>query len=272
VNLVGAIGALVALMVAARPADKTHPYGHTKAEYFSSGLEGGLILVAAIGIAYAAIDRLLNPAQLESIGLGVGASLLATLINFVVGRTLLKVGREEDSIVLEADGRHLMTDVVTSIGVVAGVGLVGLTGWLWLDPVVALLVALNIVFEGGKLVKRSIDGLVDRALPPEEEARIRQVIERVIAETGKGQLKYHGLRSRKSGSLRFVDLHLLTPGSWTVQQSHEHAETIEQALRAEFKEMQALIHIEPIEDPRAFGDNWEDIQAQNTNQKTQSDS
>lgn len=258
VNLVGASAALIALIIAARPADKTHHYGHTKIEYFSSGLEGGLILVAAVAIGWTAVGRLLNPEALESVGFGLGVSLAATLVNFVVARVLLRVGREEDSIALEADGKHLMTDVFTSLGVVVGVVLVAITGWLWLDPVVALLVALNIIFEGGKLVKRSIDGLIDRALPQEEEQKIRELIADEIASAGEKKLTYHGLRTRKSGSLRFIDFHLLTPGDWPVWQAHEVAEKIETGLEQQFKELEVTIHIEPVEDPRAYKDNWED--------------
>ncbi len=257
VNLAGASVALLALTIAARPADKTHHYGHNKVEYFSSGLEGGLILVAAGAIIWTAVDRLLHPAQLESVGIGLGVSLVATLVNFIVARILLKVGRQEDSIVLEADGKHLMTDVVTSVGVVIGVVMVALTGWLWLDPVVALAVAANIIFEGGKLVKRSLSGLADPSLAKEDEDQIRGIIESVIAQSENKSLQYHGLRTRKSGSFRFIDLHLLTPGEWTVRQSHEYSEAIEAKIRAQFKEVETTIHIEPLDDPRSYGDNWE---------------
>lgn len=258
VNLVGATAALIAVIIAARPADKTHRYGHTKVEYFSSGFEGGLILVAAVAIIWAAIDRLLHPSALESVGLGLGVSLAATLVNFIVARVLLRIGRQEDSIVLEADGKHLMTDVVTSVGVVFGVIMVAITGWLWLDPVVAIAVALNIIFEGGKLVKRSLEGLSDKSLPEEDEVQIRQVIESVIAPVKALGLTYHGLRTRKSGSARFIDLHLLTPGDWTVRQSHEYTVAIEAGIKERFKEVETTIHVEPLDDPRAYGDNWED--------------
>jgi cation diffusion facilitator family transporter len=258
VNLAGASVALLALTIAARPADKTHPYGHNKVEYFSSGLEGGMILVAAGAITWTAVDRLRHPAQLESIGIGLGISLAATLVNFTVARILLKVGRQEDSIVLEVDGKHLMTDVVTSVGVVVGVVLVGFTSWLWLDPVVALAVAANIIFEGGKLVKRSLNGLADPALPIEEEEQIRGIIESVLNQSENQSLKYHGLRTRKSGSARFIDLHLLTPGEWTVSQSHEYSEAIEAKIKVQFKEVETTIHVEPLDDSRSYDDNWED--------------
>lgn len=264
VNLVGASAALVALIIAARPADQTHSYGHTKAEYLSSGLEGGLILVAAVAIAWAGIQRLMHPAPLESLGLGLGVSMAATLVNLVVARVLLRVGREEDSIALEADGKHLMTDVATSVGVIGGLGLVWVTGWLWLDPVVALLVAANIVREGGGLVKRSIDGLMDKALPHEEETVIRSILDGVIA--GQANIRYHGLRTRKSGNLRFIDLHLLVPGEWTVRYSHEYCETIEKALSDRYKGVKTLIHVEPLEDPRSYGDNWEEEHQKKANE------
>lgn len=258
VNLAGASAALVALIIAARPADRTHPYGHTKAEYFSSGLEGGLILVAAIAIGWTALQRLLQPAPIESAGFGLGISLVATLINFLVARVLLKVGQEMDSIALEADGKHLMTDVFTSLGVGAGVILVALTGWLWLDPLIALAVAANIIFEGSKLVGRSIDGLLDHALPDEEEILIKNLIETELAQIGEKALTYHGLRTRKSGGNRFIELHLLTPGEWSVRQAHDISEQVETKLKQRFREAEVTTHIEPIDDPRSYGDNWED--------------
>ena len=258
VNLIGASAALISIILAARMADKTHHFGYTKIEYFSSGLEGGLIMVAAVTIAWAAINRLIHPVALESVGLGLVVSLVATLINFIVAQVLLRVGRQEDSIALEADGKHLMTDVFTSIGVVLGVVLVTLTGWLWLDGVVALAVAVNIIFEGGKLVKRSLDGLLDRAIPEAEETQIRTVIESIIGRDNREWLKYHGLRTRKSGSLRFIDFHLLTPGDWTVRAAHEYSEAIEAGIRAKFRDVETTIHVEPVDDPRAYGDTWED--------------
>jgi cation diffusion facilitator family transporter len=256
VNLVGASAALLALTIAARPADKSHQYGHQKVEYFSSGLEGGLILVAAGAIIWTALNRLFHPAALESVDIGLGVSLVATIINFVVARILLRVGQREDSIALEADGKHLMTDVVTSVGVVLGVILVAITGWLWLDPAIALAVAANIIFEGGKLVQRSLSGLSDPALPAEEENQVRAAIQSVIGLSN-SPMKYHGLRARKSGSIRFIDFHLLTPSDWTVRQAHEYAETIEAKIKEIFKEVELTIHIEPLDDPRAYGDTWE---------------
>lgn len=256
VNLLGAVVALIALTIAARPADREHHYGHTKVEYFSSGLEGGLILVAAVAVGWAAVDRLITPAPLQEIGLGLGVSMVATVINFVVARRLLHVGHAEDSIALEADGKHLMTDVITSVGVVFGLALVWLTGWLWLDPLLAIAVAINIVREGWHMVRRSIDGLIDRSLPEEDLATIRSVID-TVAKAHHSELDFHGLRTRKSGRVKFVELHLLTPGEWTVSQAHDVAHEIEDSLRGTFRNLEASIHIEPIEDPRAYEDSWE---------------
>lgn len=256
VNLVGAIVALMALNIASRPADKEHHYGHTKIEYFSSGLEGGLILVAAVAVIWTAVTRLLEPVSIDQIHLGVGVSLIATIINYVVARHLLKVSLEEESIALEADGKHLMTDVVTSIGVVLGVLLVGATNWLWLDPLLAIGVAINIIYEGSSLVRRSVDGLIDRSLSSQEEQKITSAIRSSI-EKLKADVRYHGLRTRKSGSARFVELHLLTPGDWTVTEAHDVADEIERCIKREFRQIETSIHIEPLEDPRAYGDTWE---------------
>lgn len=256
VNLVGAVVALIALTIAARPADREHHYGHTKIEYFSSGLEGGLILVAAVAVMWAAITRLLSPEPLEQIGVGMIVSLGATAINYFVARRLLKVGKLEESIALEADGKHLMTDVATSLGVLAGLLLVMFTDWLWLDPVIAIAVAINIIFEGSRIVRRSMDGLIDRSLTPEEEATIIKAIDDSIRETS-SEVKYHGIRTRKSGSARFMEMHLLTPGEWTVTRAHDVAEEIERCIKRQFREIQTSIHIEPIEDPRAYNDTWD---------------
>jgi cation diffusion facilitator family transporter len=256
VNLVGAVVALIALTIAARPADREHHYGHTKIEYFSSGLEGGLILFAAVAVVWAAIDRLMNPAPIEQLNVGLIVSLAATAINYIVARRLLRVAKTEDSIALEADGKHLMTDVVTSLAVVAGLILIVITNWLWLDPVIAIGVAINIIFEGGRIVRRSMDGLIDRSLTDEEEARIIKAIDASIKEMSE-DVKYHGIRTRKSGSARFMEMHLLTPGDWTVTRAHDIAEEIERCIKREFREIQTSIHIEPIEDPRAYNDTWD---------------
>jgi cation diffusion facilitator family transporter len=250
VNLVAACAMLVALTIAARPADEDHPYGHDKAEYFSSGLEGGLILIAAAGIAVAAIDRLLHPRAIEQMGVGLGISAAASIVNFVVARVLLAAGRQHDSITLEADAHHLMTDVWTSAGVIVGVGAVALTGWAWLDPAVALAVAANIVWTGLDLLRRSALGLMDTALPAEELAVIHAVLEQHQA----GGMRYHALRTRRSGARRFVSMHVLVPGAWTVRRGHDVAESIERKVRERLANTTITIHLEPLEDPRAWDD------------------
>ncbi len=244
VNLTAAIVAFTAISIAARPPDTSHHYGHEKAEYFSSGLEGGLILAAAAGIIYAALPRLFHPAPLHNVDVGLLIALAASLVNLVVARILLHVGRQVDSIALVADAEHLMTDVWTSVGVVVGVALTWLTGWYILDPLIALAVALHIVTVGIQLVRRSIEGLMDRALPAEEIA----LIQRVIAEEAGPETPYHALRTRKSGPRRFVELHLLVPGTLTVKQAHDLAERIEQRLRRELPNSVVTIHVEPVED------------------------
>ncbi len=256
VNLVGAVVALIALTIAARPADREHHYGHTKIEYFSSGLEGGLILVAAVAVMWAAIARLLAPAPIEQLNIGLIISLAATAINYFVARRLLRVALAEDSIALEADGKHLMTDVVTSLGVIGGLVLVMATNWLWLDPVIAIGVAINIIFEGSRIVRRSMDGLIDRSLTTEEETKIIKAIDDSIGMF-RSDVKYHGIRTRKSGSARFMEMHLLTPGDWSVTQAHDIAEEIERSIKRQFREIQTSIHIEPVEDPRAYHDTWD---------------
>ena len=250
VNLVSACAMLIALTIAARPADEDHPYGHDKAEYFSSGLEGGLILIAAVGIAWAAIDRLLHPRALEQMGFGLALALVASAVNFAVARVLLAASRQHDSITLEADARHLMTDVWTSVGVIAGVGAVAVTGWGWLDPAVALGVALNIVWTGLDLLRRSALGLMDTALPVEEQDVIRGILDPYCVDG----IHYHALRTRRSGARRFVSMHLLVPGAWTVRRGHDLAESIEEKVRRRLANTILTIHLEPLEDPRALDD------------------
>jgi cation diffusion facilitator family transporter len=250
VNLVSACVALVVLTIAARPADEEHPFGHDKAEYFSSGLEGGMILIAALGIAAAAIERLLHPQPLQQLGIGLSVSFIASVINFVVARILLTAGHKHDSITLEADGRHLMTDVWTSIGVLLGVGAVTLTGWLWLDPVVALGVAANIVWTGVDLLRRSARGLMDTALPESEQAAIAEVLEPYRAQG----IEYHALRTRRAAARRFVSMHVLVPGAWSVQRGHDLLERIEAGIHARLPNTNITIHLEPLEDPRSYSD------------------
>jgi len=245
VNLAGAVMALWMLHVAAQPADAKHAYGHSKAEYFSSGFEGFLILLAALSIAGAGIDRLLHPQPLEALGIGLLVSVVASIINLVTARILLAAGRQHHSITLEADAHHLLTDVWTSGGVILGVGAVAVTGWLWLDPVLALLVAANIVWTGVQLIRRSAAGLMDVALPPEQQ----QAIEAVLTTYQQQGIGFHALLTRQAGSRVFISVHVLVPGHWTVQQGHDQAELIEADIRQVMPRAHVLTHLEPIEDP-----------------------
>jgi cation diffusion facilitator family transporter len=251
VNLAGAIMALAMLTIAARPADEDHLYGHSKAEYFSSGVEGTLILLAAISIGATAILRLITPRPLEQIGLGIAVSIAASLINLIVARILLVASRRDNSITLEANSQHLMTDVWTSVGVTIGVGAVALTGWERLDPIVALIVAANIIWSGIHIVRKSVLGLMDTALPLEEQAVVQKVLDRHMQK----HVQYHALRTRQSGSRRFVSLHVLVPGNWTVQRGHQLLERIEADIRQVLPSVTVFTHLESLNDPAS----WEDI-------------
>lgn len=253
INLLAALMALVALEVAARPADATHPYGHEKAEYFSSGVEGVLILAAAVGISLEAWQRLQSPTELGALPLGLGIAAGAALANLGVGWVLLNMARRHESMTLEAHAKHLLTDVWTTGGVLVGLGLVGWTGWAWLDPAIAVIVALNIVVSGSRLVTRSMRGLMDYTLPGDEVERIASVLES-YAERG---ATYHQLRTRRSGTQRFIDFHLLVPGERSVQETHDLCEEIEADIRDELGEASITIHIEPREDPVAWQDGAE---------------
>jgi cation diffusion facilitator family transporter len=250
VNLVGGVMALAMLKIAERPADEDHAYGHGKAEYFSSGVEGGLILVAAIGIAVAASLRLISPKPLEALGLGLIISAVAAVINLVVALVLLRAGRRHNSITLEANAHHLLTDVWTSAGVLIGVGLVVWTGWHWLDPVVALLVAANILWTGGRIVRRSVLGLMDTALAVEDVATIRTILNSYEP----GGVQFHALRTRQSGARKFMSVHVLVPGDWTVQRGHELLEHIEGDIRRALPDIVVFTHLESLDDPAS----WED--------------
>ena len=245
VNLAGAMMALAMLSVAEQPADDNHAYGHGKAEYFSAGFEGLLILGAAAAIGISAVHRLLNPQPLSDIGIGLSISAIATVVNFVTARILLDAGLKNRSLTLEADARHLMTDVWTSLGVIAGVVAVVLTGWLWLDPLIALLVAINILWTGWKLVRRSTSGLMDGALPPEDHAQLTTILARYKAQG----IDYHALRTRESGAHRFVELHLLVPGAWSIRKGHDLAEHLEKDIRSALPHTTVITHLEPLEDP-----------------------
>lgn len=250
VNLVGALMALWMLTVAARGPDDEHAYGHTKAEYFSSGVEGSLILFAAISIAAAAVQRLLVPRPLHELGLGLAVSVGASAVNLLVSRVLLNAGRRYRSVTLEANARHLLTDVWTSVGVLIALGAVYLTGWQRLDPIVALGVAANIVFTGFGIVRESIRGLMDTALPLHEREQVRSVIERHVRDG----IQFHALRTRQSGARRFVSVHVLVPGEWTVSRGHQLLEEIESGIRTVLPGATVFTHLESVEDPAS----WED--------------
>lgn len=250
VNIVAAVVALVALKAAARPPDTRHHFGLSKAEYFSALVEGVMIIVAAGLILVAAVRRLLDPQPLEDLGLGLAISLVASAINFAIALVLLRAGRRHRSIVLTADSKHLMTDVWTSAGVIVAVLLVGATGWLRLDPLIAMFVGLNIIYAGVQLVRRSSLGLLDAALPPEEN----EVIVEVLSRHSNDHVRFHALQTRASGRQRFVSMHVLVPGSWTVQRGHNLLETVEAQIREALPGAQVATHIEPLEDPRAWAD------------------
>lgn len=248
INFTTAVIALVALTVASRPADADHAYGHEKAEYFSSGVEGTLILVAAVGIVWAAFERFLHPTDLKNLDLGIGVALLASAINFGVARILLKAARDHDSITLEADAKHLLTDVWTSVSVVVALVIVNVTHWQILDSLAAALIALNIVWAGIDLLKRSMQGLMDYTLPAEELAKIETILRAHQEEFS----SYHALRTRKSGSQRFIDLHLLVPGEISVKAAHDLCEAIEAEMRAVLGHASITVHVEPAEDAAAW--------------------
>ncbi|GAA2070910.1 cation diffusion facilitator family transporter [Williamsia deligens] len=248
VNVVAAVGAFIALRVASRPADADHNFGHTKAEYFSAVFEGAMIVVASALIIVAAVDRLLHPSGLESVGLGLGISVAATVINALVGALLVRVGRAHRSLTLEADGKHLLTDVWTTGGVIVGVVLVAVTGWLPLDPLVAIAVAVNILVVGGRLVWRSGAGLMDTALPDDDRAALDAVLDRYRAD----HVDFHDVRTREAGHERFLQLHMLVPGEWSVQRGHDLVEKVERDLVGTLDHLHVTIHLEPIGDPRAY--------------------
>lgn len=250
VNLVAALVALWALTFAARPPDAEHAFGHDKAEYFSSALEGTLILVAAASIAVAAWNRLFHPQPIEQVGLGLSLALVATAVNGGVATILLRAGRRLRSITLRADAHHLFTDVWTSAGVVLGIFLVKLTGWLVLDPIIALLVALNIVWAGFRLLRETGLGLLDTALPANEQ----QLITAILSSYEQRGIQFHALRTRTAGTRRFVSFHVLVPGEWTVQRGHDLCEEIELAISKTLASTHVTTHLEPLEDPLSWAD------------------
>jgi cation diffusion facilitator family transporter len=250
VNLVAALFALVVVQWSTRPPDEEHTYGHEKADYLSAGVEGALILLAAVTIGVSAVDRLMNPTEITDVGVGIAIAIAASLVNFGVGRRLIRAGREYQSVTLESDGRHLMTDVVTSCGVVVAVAAVAITGWDPLDPLIALVVAGNIVVTGVRLVRRSTDGLLDRALSADELARINEVLGTFASD----EVQFHALRTRRAGSRAFVSTHVLVPGGWSVQRGHDLAEQVDAALHEALGHVTVFTHLEPLEDPASFAD------------------
>ena len=250
VNLAAAIVALIAVRIAMRPPDDDHAYGHEKAEYFSAGTEGALVLVAAVGIAWVAVARLLDPQPVSDVGIGVAVAGVASVLNLGVATILTRVGREQRSITLEADGRHLMTDVWTSAGVIVGIIAVSLTGWERLDPIIALLVAANIVRTGVQLLSRSTGGLMDHALGPAEQAEIQAV----LASHREDGVEFHALRTRQAGRRAFISMHVLVPGAWTVQQGHDLAERVEREVTERLPYATVFTHVEPREDAASFDD------------------
>lgn len=250
VNLGAAAIAVVSLRIAAREPDEKHPYGYTKAEYFSAAVEGALIFLAALAIVAAAVPRLVAPQPIERLDIGIVVTLVATGINLGMALVLLRAGKRHESIALEADGYHLLTDVWTSIGVVAGVTATVLTGWLALDPLIAIAVAAHILWTGVKVLRRSLLGLLDRALPEPDMERIRQILEPYRARG----LDYHELRTRRAGRMRLVDMHLLVPGAMTVQEAHRVADEIEDKIREALPGSAVLTHLEPLEDPASYRD------------------
>ena len=250
VNLAAAMLALWMLSIAAKPPDVNHQFGHDKAEYFSAAVEGILIFIAAVLIIYSAVLRLLNPRELESVSVGVVVSALAAAVNGVVGMILIRAGKKNRSPTLIADGKHLWTDVVTSAGVIVAIILVTLTGWVLLDPIVALIVGANIIVTGVRLVRDSTQGLMDTTLPRGENTAIASILAGFTSD----EVHFHGLRTRLSGSQRFAVVDMLVPGSWTVKRSHDLIEDVHTALEQAYPGLEIQIHLEPIEDPRAYGD------------------
>ena len=256
-NVAAALVALASLAVAMKPEDDDHAHGHSKAEYFAAGVEGGLIMIAAVAIGWEAVDRFFSPQAITQPVLGLTVSMGAALINFVVAGMLTKVGRKRRSIALEADAKHLMTDVWTSIAVLVAVTLVALTGWSWLDPLIGLLLAFHIIITGVKLVNESLHGLMDSAVNAEDLEAIRTVLDNYAA----AGVQYHALRTRRAGALKFMSVHLLMPGAWTIARGHDLSEQIENDLRQAIPGLVVVTHLEPEEDPKS----WDDVSLERSN-------
>ena len=248
VNLAAAIVALIVLHIAAQPHDEKHHFGHSKAEYFAAAAEGQMIFIAALFIIWAAVDRLLHPATIENVGPGLVISVAASVLNGVVAMVLMRAGKRHRSITLVADGKHLLTDVWTSVGVVVGVLLVAITGWERLDPIVALLVGANIVWTGWKLIQQSFQGLMDHALSDEQHDRLVAI----LAEFEAPEVRFHQVRTREAGHRAFISMHVLLPGAWSVQQAHDFVERLEHRIAEDFEDAEIFTHLEPIEDPLAY--------------------
>jgi cation diffusion facilitator family transporter len=251
VNLGAALLALWMLRLAATPPDEQHPYGRSKAEYFAAGIEGTLIVIAAAGIIAVALPRLLAPQPLDTPGLGLALGTLAALVNGAVAVVLIRAGRRHHSITLEGDGRHLMTDVWTSAGVVAGVAVVWLTGWLVLDPLIAIAVGVHIVWAGVGLMRRSVLGLLDAAIPQEDLDEIGKLFSEYAKRYG---VSFHALRTRQAGARRFISFHLLVPDEWTVKHAHGISEEMEERIRSLVPNASVETHIEPISEPSSYDD------------------
>ena len=251
VNLLAAVFGLIMLHVSEKPADEGHEFGHSKAEYFSSAIEGSLILLAAFSIIWSAVPRLIHPIALENINIGLLFSVGASLVNLAVGQMLIRNGKKSKSLLVEADGKHLMTDVWTSAGVIAGILLVKFTGILILDPIIAILVALNIVYTGYRLISRSTNGLMDASISETEIDQVKKYLDSLKEK----DITYHSLMTRQAGQRKFISFHLLVPGAWTVQQGHENADIIEETIEDMFDEpVTVTSHIEPLEDPASLKD------------------
>ncbi|HET8594543.1 MAG TPA: cation diffusion facilitator family transporter [Intrasporangium sp.] len=250
VNLVAAIAVLIALRVAAMPPDKNHHFGHSKAEYFSAALEGQMIFIAAVVIIWSSVDRFLHPQSIDNVGIGLAVSVVASVVNGAVAFVLLRAGRRHRSLTLVADGKHLMTDVWTSVGVIVGVLLVALTGVERLDPVIAFLVGVNIIVTGWKLLQQSVEGLMDIAMSKDDNRTIAEVLSGFVTE----EVHFHALRTRVSGHHRFAEVHVLVPGAWSVQRGHDLMEDVEAAVHRAVEDVTLTCHLEPSEDPRAYGD------------------
>lgn len=255
INLAAGIVAFIMLTIAAHPPDKEHPFGHDKAEYFSSLIEGVLIVLAAIGIIYTAVNRIYHPRLLEELNIGLALSFSASLINFVTSRILMYYGKKHNSITLEADAHHLMTDVWTTIGIIIGIILVKLTNWQLLDPIIAIAVAMSIIFMGAKLIIRSTDGLMDSKLSEKELILIRKILDGYK----KLGIDYHALYTRQSSSKSFITFHLLIPGDLTIYQAHEYSKMVEKEILAELPSSSIFIHLEPLNDPDAFDDHLTEV-------------